>query len=144
MRAAVAADLDAIVTMLADDDLGRGREQPGDPAYRSAFAEILAQPRNTILVAERDGAVIGCLQATVVRGLSRRGASRMVVEGVRVAADARGEGVGQAMFAAVVTAARAAGASLIQLTSDARRTRARRFYERLGFAPSHVGFKMDL
>lgn len=144
VRGAVAADLDAIVAMLADDDLGRGREPPGDPAYARAFAAILAQPGNAILVAERDGAVIGCLQTTLVHGLSRRGASRVLVEGVRVAAEARGQGVGQAMFAVVAAAARDAGASLIQLSSDSRRAKARRFYERLGFTPSHVGFKMDV
>jgi GNAT superfamily N-acetyltransferase len=144
VREAGAADIDAIVTMLADDDLGRGRERPGDPAYRRAFAALTAQPGNAILVAERDGGVIGCLQVTLIHGLSRRGASRVLIEGVRVAAEARGAGVGATLVEAAVARAREAGAVLVQLTSDRRRERARRFYERLGFVASHVGMKREL
>jgi GNAT superfamily N-acetyltransferase len=144
VREAGAADIDAIVAMLADDDLGRGRERPGDPAYREAFAALTAQPGNAILVAERDGRVIGCLQVTLIHGLSRRGASRVLIEGVRVAAEARGAGVGAALVEAAVAQAREAGALLVQLTSDRRRERARRFYERLGFVASHVGMKREL
>ena len=36
------------------------------------------------------------------------------------------------------------GASLVQLTSDNTRADAHRFYERLGFARTHVGYKMPL
>jgi GNAT superfamily N-acetyltransferase len=144
IREAGAGDLDAIVALLADDDLGRGRERPGDPAYAAAFAAMATQPGNAMLVAERDGRVIGCLQFTVVHGLSRRGASRVILEGVRVAAGARGAGVGAALVEAAVERGRAAGATLAQLTTDRRRGDAHRFYARLGFEATHVGMKRAL
>lgn len=144
VREAGAADLDAIVALLADDDLGRGRERPGDPAYAAAFAAMSGQPGNLCLVAERAGRVLGCLQLSVIHGLSRRGATRVLVEGVRVAADARGGGIGAALIEAACERARAAGAALVELTSDRRRERARRFYERQGFEATHVGFKREL
>ena len=40
--------------------------------------------------------------------------------------------------------ARELGCYRVQLTSKAARTDAHRFYERLGFVPSHVGYKMPL
>jgi ribosomal protein S18 acetylase RimI-like enzyme len=144
IREAVAADVDAIVALLADDALGRTREAPGDPAYGRAFAAIAAQGGNVILVAEEAGALIGCLQLTFIPGLSHRGRTRAQIEGVRVAAAARGRGVGQRLIEAALNRARDAGCGLAQLTSDVRRTDARRFYERLGFEASHVGMKRAL
>jgi ribosomal protein S18 acetylase RimI-like enzyme len=147
-RLATEDDLPEIVRLLADDDLGRGRERPEDPLpqpYRDGFAALQRQPGNTILLATAaDGTVIGCLQLTLIAGVSRLGATRAQIEGVRVAATARGQGVGEAMVQEAIARARAAGATLVQLTSDVRRTDARRFYERLGFAATHVGFKLDL
>ena len=100
-RAATGADLPAIVRMLADDALGATRETCAEPlpaAYREAFADMQAQGGNEYLLAELDGAIAGCLQLTVIPGLSRRGMRRAQIEGVRVAADFRGRGVGEALF----------------------------------------------
>ena len=144
IRAAIEADLPAIAALLADDGLGRGREAPGDPAYADAFLRMSAQPGNVYLVAERDGRVIGCLQFTLIHGLSRKGMSRAQIEGVRVAAESRGEGVGEALFRAAIDRAREAGAGLVQLTTDRERADALRFYERLGFKASHWGMKLSL
>lgn len=144
IREAVNADLPAIAALLADDGLGRGREAPGDPAYGEAFERMRAQPGNVYLVAERDGQVIGCLQFTLIHGLSRKGMSRAQIEGVRVAAEARGAGVGETLFRAAIDRAREAGAGLVQLTTDRERPDARRFYERLGFSASHIGMKLSL
>jgi hypothetical protein len=85
IREAAEADIAAIALLLADDGLGRGREAPGDPAYARAFAAMAAQPGNVYLVAEAAGEIIGCLQYTLIHGLSRRGASRAQIEGVRTA-----------------------------------------------------------
>lgn len=144
IREATEADLPAIAAMLADDGLGRGREVPGDPAYAAAFAAMRSQPGNVYLVAERDGRVIGCLQFTLIHGLSRKGMSRAQIEGVRVAAEARGAGVGETLFRAAIDRARDAGAGLVQLTTDRERPDALRFYERLGFQASHLGMKLSL
>ena len=46
--------------LLADDDIGAGRESPDDLApYRKAFAAIDADTSESLVVAERDGAVVG-------------------------------------------------------------------------------------
>lgn len=144
IREATRADLGAIVALLADDPLGRLREAPGDPGYARAFEAIAARENDAILVAEESGAVIGCLQLTLLPGLSRCGETRAQIEGVRVAASARGRGVGEALVRAALDRAREAGCGLAQLTTDRSRADAQRFYARLGFEPSHVGMKLKL
>ena len=137
-------DVPAIVALLADDRLGAAREAPGDPAYLAAFHEIAADPSQAQYVAERDGRVVGCLQLSVIPGLGMRGARRGMIEAVRVASDLRGQGVGAEFVRFAVEQARARGCRLVQLTSDLSRDDAHRFYERLGFARSHAGFKLTL
>ncbi|WP_098456590.1 GNAT family N-acetyltransferase [Sanguibacter antarcticus] len=145
IRAATRDDIPAIVRMLADDPLGASRETPDDRApYDAAFDRILAEPQHRLVVAERDGIVVGTLQLTIVPGLSRQGANRGLVEGVRVDSSARSGGLGTQLVAWAIEAARASGCTLVQLTTDASRTDAHRFYERLGFVGSHVGFKLAL
>lgn len=144
IREACEADIGAIARLLADDGLGRGRETPGDPAYATAFAAMSAQPGNVYLVAEVAGAVVGCLQFTAIHGLSRKGASRAQIEGVRVHADHRGRKIGEALFAAAFRRAAGAGCTLVQLTTDRSRADALRFYERLGFEATHWGMKRNL
>lgn len=145
LRRATAADLPAVVAMLADDPLGAQRESPDRPeVYRPAFDALTADPDQYLLVAETDGRTLGTLQLTVIPGLSHRGASRAQIEAVRTHADARGTGLGTRMIEWAVEEAGRRGCRLVQLTSDASRVDARRFYERLGFTASHVGFKRVL
>ncbi|MFH8608547.1 GNAT family N-acetyltransferase [Streptomyces sp. NPDC018029] len=145
IRPAVAADLPAIVGMLADDPLGASRESPDDLApYVTAFERLASDPNQHLVVAERQGRVVGTLQLTIVPGLSRKGATRSIIEGVRVHADERGSGLGTQFIEWAVDESRRQGCQLVQLTSDATRTDAHRFYERLGFTASHVGFKLQL
>lgn len=145
-RDACEDDLPAIVAMLADDDLGRGREQTAGPLsseYKQAFAEI-QNANNRIVVAVQENNVVGCLQLTIIPGLSRKGAKRALLEGVRVSSSARGQGIGEQLVGFAIEEAKKAGCRLVQLTSDKRRKRAHAFYERLGFANSHEGFKREL
>jgi ribosomal protein S18 acetylase RimI-like enzyme len=144
VREATSGDIEAIAGLLADDGLGRGREAPGDPVYAEAFAAMSGQPGNVYLVADIDGAVVGCLQFTVIRGLSRKGASRAQIEGVRVHADHRGKRIGEALFQASFERAAAEGCTLVQLTTDRSRDDALRFYERLGFEATHWGMKRSV
>ncbi|MFJ6621533.1 GNAT family N-acetyltransferase [Kitasatospora sp. NPDC091335] len=145
IRRATADDLPAIVAMLADDPLGATRESPDDlTPYRAAFARIDGDPHQHLVVADRAGRTVGTLQLTVVPGLSRAGATRTIIEGVRVHADERGSGLGTELIRWAVDRSRDIGAVLVQLTSDATRADAHRFYERLGFVASHVGFKLQL
>jgi ribosomal protein S18 acetylase RimI-like enzyme len=149
LRQATAADIGPIARLLADDGLGQDREAPGDPVYARAFKAMMGQPGNVYLVAEATkdslgGALVGCLQFTVIHGLSRKGASRAQIEGVRVHADRRGQGIGEALFEAAFERAAASGCNLVQLTTDRSRSDALRFYERLGFEPTHWGMKRVL
>ncbi|OKI12201.1 GNAT family N-acetyltransferase [Streptomyces sp. CB03911] len=145
IRRATADDLPAIVAMLADDPLGSTRESPEDlTPYRSAFRRIEDDPQQHLVVAVRDGRTVGTLQLTLIPGLSRKGSTRAVVEAVRVHADERGSGLGTRLIEWAVDTSRELGANLVQLTSDAGRTEAHRFYERLGFTGSHLGFKLQL
>ncbi|GAA2838867.1 GNAT family N-acetyltransferase [Crossiella cryophila] len=138
------ADVAAIVAMLADDKLGAGRERPGDPAYLNAFKAIDEDPHQLLLVAEADGEVVGTLQLTFIPGLSRLGMSRALIEAVRVNKHQRGGGLGQRMVEFAIAEARRRGCGLVQLTTDASREHAQRFYERLGFVGSHIGMKLAL
>ncbi|WP_030615329.1 GNAT family N-acetyltransferase [Streptomyces sclerotialus] len=145
IRRATEADLPAIVAMLADDALGATRESPGDlTPYRTAYERLAADPNQHLVVAERAGRVVGTLQLTVIPGLSRRGATRSVVESVRVHSEERGSGLGTQLMDWAVEESRALGVQLVQLTSDATRVDAHRFYERIGFEASHLGFKRQL
>ncbi|MFJ4044312.1 GNAT family N-acetyltransferase [Microbacterium sp. NPDC089987] len=149
LRRATPADADGIIALLADDPISASRgDQASDadrPAYLAALDEILAEPSNDLLVAELDGAIVGTLQLTSIPGMARQGARRLLVEAVRVRSDLRSSGIGSALMRWVSEdAAPALGAAMVQLTSDAARTDAHRFYERLGYVGSHVGFKYHL
>ncbi|WP_030215482.1 GNAT family N-acetyltransferase [Streptomyces sp. NRRL WC-3626] len=145
IRAAVADDVPAIVGMLADDPLGAQRESPDDLGpYLTALKRLSADPNQHLVVAVRDGRVIGTLQLTIVPGLSRRGATRSIIEAVRIHTDERGGGLGSRLIEWAIDESRREGCQLVQLTSDTTRTDAHRFYERLGFTASHLGFKLPL
>ena len=148
LRRARANDLDAILGLLADDPISAARGDRADaadrPAYERAFAAIDSDPAQQLLVATIDDVVVGTMQLTVIPGLARVGASRLQIEAVRVRSDQRGRGIGATMIQWAVEQAPALGTSLVQLTSDAARVDAHRFYERLGFTASHVGFKLSV
>ncbi|MGF6886294.1 ribosomal protein S18 acetylase RimI-like enzyme [Nocardia sp. GAS34] len=144
-RRATAADLPEIVTMLADDPLGSARESVSDlEPYESAFRDIDGDGKQLLLVAEQAGRVVGTAQVSFLAGLSRRGPMRGQIEAVRVASGVRGSGLGTRLIEECVGRAHERGCVLVQLTSDASRTEAHRFYERLGFEPTHIGFKRPL
>lgn len=143
-RPATAADVPAVVALLADDVLGAGRESADLAPYHAAFEAMQSEGNNTLIVGELDGTAVATYQITFISGLSLRAARRAQVESVRVAASLRNRGAGALLMADAESRARAAGCTLIQLTSNATRADARRFYERLGFTPSHTGFKKTL
>lgn len=145
LRRATAEDVPAIVALLTDDEVGSTREVPEDLAtYQRSFAAVDADASELLAVAERDGQVVGTLQVSFLPGLSRHGALRAQVEGVRVAKDARGSGIGEVMVRWAIEQARSRGCVLVQLTSDKARTDAHRFYDRLGFTATHQGYKLPL
>jgi GNAT superfamily N-acetyltransferase len=145
IRRARREDIGAIVRMLADDQLGATRDDPKDlDPYLRAFEQIDADPNQLLVVATSDDEPVGTLQLTIIPGLARRGALRGQVEAVRIHADHRGSGLGAELMRWAIDESRRRGCALVQLTSDVLRTDAHRFYERLGFLPSHTGFKLKL
>jgi GNAT superfamily N-acetyltransferase len=148
LRRATQADADELIALLADDPISAARGDVASdddrPAYSTALTEVLADPSNDLLVVELRDEVVGTLQLTSIPGMARRGSRRLLVEAVRVRSGLRSSGIGSAMMRWVAeSAAPALGAGMVQLTSDAARTDAHRFYERLGYTGSHIGFKYN-
>ena len=146
IRRARRDDVAIIVAMLADDPLGSGRERledPLPPSYYKAFETLERDPNIQLVVAEEEGgAVIGCLQLCILPGLSSQGASRALIEDVRVAAHCRSLGIGGNLVQWAVSEARARGCRLVELLTHHTRVDAQRFYKRLGFQASHVGMTL--
>ncbi|SDT49218.1 GNAT family N-acetyltransferase [Bradyrhizobium canariense] len=146
IRRARRDDVQAIVAMLADDRLGSARERledPLPPSYFRAFEAVDRDPNIQLVVAEDgDRAVIGCLQLCILPGLSSQGASRGLIEDVRVASHCRSRGIGERLVQWAVTEARAKDCKLVELLTHHTRVDAQRFYARLGFQASHVGMTL--
>ena len=112
--------------------------------YLRAFRSIAASSDQTLYAAELAGEIVGTFQTIVVTSLHGRGSSTMIIESVQTRADLRGRGIGAAMINFCIEEAKGRGMKMVQLTSNAIRKDAHRFYERLGFKPTHLGFKMTL
>ena len=147
IREAHEADLPALIAMFAADPLGGHGDTTDPEAYRDyagAFAAIASSSNQTLYVAEQAGEVVGTFQTMITISLNGRGSSAMIIEAVQTRADMRGQGIGARMIEFAIAEAKSRGVRLVQLTSNAVRKDAHRFYERLGFKPSHLGFKMAL
>ena len=146
-RQAKRQDLSEIVRMLADDFLGATREKYKNPlpeSYEKAFEEIEADKNNELIVAEKDGEIVGTLQITFTPSISFQGGKRATVESVRVENKYRGQGIGKELMLWAINRARGENCVAIQLTTNAERKDAHRFYENLGFKGSHLGMKLYL
>ena len=147
IRPAERGDVAAIAAMFAQDKLGGHGDSadPADlPAYLAAFDRISASPNDRLFVAVLGGEVVGTFQTTLITSLTGKGSSSLTIEAVHTRGDMRGHGIGEAMITHAIDVAKEAGARLVQLMSNASRTDAHRFYVRLGFTQSHLGFKMKL
>lgn len=148
IRKAEPSDVGPILRLLADDQLRASADSVAAEArgpYDRAFQAIDADPAQLLVaVVTTDREVVGTMQLTFIPGLARGGATRLQIEAVRVRADLRSNGLGGAMISWAVNEGRRRGARLVQLTSDGSRVAAHRFYQRLGFEASHLGFKLML
>lgn len=147
IRKARRSDLQPIISLLADDEFGQARELRSDHPgveYATAFEAIAADPHQLLAVMEDNNAIIGTLQLTFIPGLARRGAMRGLIEAVRIARARRSEGLGEKLIDWAIAQCRAHGCAIVQLTTDRRRTDAHRFYEKRGFQPTHIGFKLAI
>ena len=145
-RSATEHDLPAIVAMLADDELGKNRENyqlPLPSAYTEAFSIINADPNQELIVVEdNNNEIVGTLQLSFLQYLTYRGGIRAQIEAVRIRKDQRGKDLGKAMFRWAIERAKVRGAHLLQLTTDKQRPQAIKFYQELGFTASHEGMKL--
>jgi GNAT superfamily N-acetyltransferase len=146
IRPAKRGDLPAILVLFADDELhgAQSAHVTLSDAQYAAFDAIEADPNNQVYVAERAGELVGTFQLTFIRQLSYGGCLVAQVESVYVAASARSHGVGALMMGFARAQAEQRGAFRLQLTSNLKRERAHRFYERLGFQATHKGMKLQL
>ena len=143
-RRATRIDVPAVIALLADDVLGQGREAADAAPYLAAFDAMAAEDSNHLIVGDAGGRVVACYQITFISGLSLTAARRAQIEGVRVAADRRGQGLGRALLADAETRARQTGCRLLQFTTNRARDDAHRFYANAGYIASHIGFKKPL
>lgn len=146
-RKAKVEDLNDIIGLLADDRLGAKREDNSVPPkdfYTKAFDAITEDKNQFLVVVEREGRVVGVMQLSFIPGLSHKGAWRGQIESVRIHRDERGTGLGQKMFLWAIEMFKDHGCNLVQLTCDKSRNEAHNFYEKLGFRPTHIGFKLTL
>lgn len=144
-RIAERSDLETIVGMLADDNLGAQREAfslPLPDEYVNAFNTIAQDKNQELTVAELDGKVIGTFHLTFVQYLTYKGGLRAQIEAVRISSEYRGEGLGKKMFHYAIERTKSKGAHVLQLTTDKKRPEALNFYKSLGFTASHEGMKL--
>jgi GNAT superfamily N-acetyltransferase len=146
-RLATAADLPAIVRMLADDTLGSQREKSSDTVsekYIHAFEKIAADPNQELTIVEMDGEIVASFQLSFIQYLTYEGGIRAQVEAVRTSSAHRGQGIGNKVFDYIIERAKQRGCHMVQLTSDKKRTDAIRFYDSKGFIATHEGMKLHL
>lgn len=146
-REAISGDIDKIVALLADDDLGKLREELSDrvaDCYVKAFNKIDLSPDNELIVMAIDKDIVGCMQLTFIPYLTFKGGIRCLIEGVRVSASHRGQGLGEKMFQFAIKRAKNKDCHMVQLTTNKKRPDAYSFYEKLGFKATHEGFKLYL
>ncbi len=145
IRTATVADTQALVELLAGGALTVPETRPGPGvdlgAYRAAVSEIASSSSSDILVAVDGDRVVGMCQLITLRHLQAHGGLCAEIESVHVSAEARSGGIGSLLLEAAVRKATDAGCYRVQLTSNAERTDAQRFYQRHGFVPTHVGYK---
>lgn len=138
------SDVPAIVALLSDDE-----QTPCDGAelarYEEAYDAVARDPSHYLAVVRDEvGRIVGTMQLTIVPGLFRGGATRLLVEGIRVASSERSRGIGTAMLQWAHDHGRNRGATLAQIAVDASDERARMFGARLGYGCTQVGLERAL
>lgn len=147
LRSAEENDLPDIIRLLALDDLGSTRESLSDPLlhnYHQAFQAITQDNNQALLVVTDNEKVIGTCHLTFIPSLSFKGSWRLNIENIHVDKTRQGQGVGTWMLQQAIEMGRKKGCQFVQLTTNKKRTRAKTFYEKLGFIASHEGMKLYL
>ncbi len=146
-RKAAINDLNQIVKLLLEDELGALRESKGEELnqnYVDAFYRIEVDPNQYLMVVESNHKIVATCHLTIMPSLTFTGSTRMQIEAVRVAEKYRGQKIGEWMMNAAVIYVKSKNVKIIQLTTNKKRPRAKTFYKKIGFEASHEGMKMHL
>jgi len=146
-RKAKLTDLQDIVSLLANDSLGKTREQCSgklDDCYIEAFKKIDNDDNQYLMAVLLEGSMIATCHLTLIPSLTFKGSTRLLIEAVRVDSKSRGKRVGEWMIKQAINYAKNSGASIIQLTTNKQRPGALSFYEKIGFQATHEGMKLYL
>ncbi len=147
VRKANINDLKTIVELLLEDELGKTRENKSkvlDQRYIDAFHKIDIDQNQYIMLVEKDKEIVATCHLTIMPSLTFTGSTRMQVEAVRVAEKYRGQKIGEFMIKTAIDYGKSKGVTLVQLTTNKKRLRAKNFYEKLGFVSSHEGMKLSI
>lgn len=146
-RKARIADLNRLIELLLEDELGQTRESNSATLhenYIKAFHKINSDPNQHLMVVENGDEIIGTCHLTIMPSLTFIGSTRMQIEAVRVTKKYRGQKIGSWMFDQAMSYAKEHDVSIIQLTTNKKRPQAKHFYEKHGFEASHEGMKLYL
>src|SRR3990167_8949398 len=105
IRKATPLDLPPIIAMLADDELGKQREQisaDSQACYYQAFEKISLDDQAELLVIEIEGVIVATAQVNYLTYLTYQGGIRAQIEAVRVHQDYRGQGIGESLVAHII------------------------------------------
>ncbi len=139
-REATRADVPDLMALLEEDWIDLAAT-PDLATMQAAFDAMQAVGNTRAYLGEKAGEVVATYQLSILTEFSLTAPVRAQIEGVRVRGDLRGQGIGALLVADAEARAQAAGATMMQLTSNAIRKDAHRFYVRLGYEQSHAGFK---
>jgi GNAT superfamily N-acetyltransferase len=119
-------------------------KSPGATKMRRAMRSLLLRPDEILLVAVRDGHVVGTNHILIFRHLARTLRPSAILENMVVDSRSRGAGVGDLLMEAALKVARRRGCYKLSLTSNRKRPRAHNFYENFGMTHSHKGYTIYL
>lgn len=134
LRPATYDDFPALTSLAAELGYPMSEED-----VRKRFETIRKQPEHKVVVAERDGKVVGLMSfhsLDLLYGTEKLGRITAIV----VTESERGNGIGKMLVAKAEEFAREQGCKRIELTTNNRRVDAHMFYESLGYQATHKRF----
>lgn len=141
MRPARPADLAGVLALYAQPELDDGNVLSVADA-QCILARFSRYPDYTLYVAEQDSRIVGSFALLIMDNLGHLGAPSAIVEDVVVDPALHGNGIGQAMMHFAADKAREKGCYKLVLSSNAKRERAHKFYEALGFERHGYSFRL--